>query len=487
MPWLRVLVPLALVALCVGAFWLNRDQPLVRNSLVYARAAEHVIAHGFDPRPVVADSRLSYDKPIAFPWLAAPLVQQWGNHTGLMVASACGVLALFVATWQLLRTVLPGTANARIRTWAFGFGLFSPLVVYQTWSAHPDGIETALQLAAFTQAWRLSTEPLVAPRRRAVWLFLCLEACVLFKNYGLVMLLVLPISFGRRSWHAWRTGGRTAVVGVVLAWLAVAGLAVLARCELNPLHRLVGEGGGFDQYGRGDFFESATGCLLALAVTLCLCCHAILPFAWRCRPGANGLWPLLGFAGVHIAGLLPFETAYYNLRYFLPVLPIVGICAAVGLASTARATQQVVVLVFAVSGLVATAVFNVAPLNAAVRPFLPTWRLRGHPLPGMLDSLRMDLHRQQATWLARLHAALPAGAGVWFVDFDYYDDALQGVYEHSGRIRSDIRTHYVRREQLNPDEQTFFVCFGHEADLPLLESLGAVDEPQPGVFRVQRR
>jgi hypothetical protein len=38
--------------------------PLVRNSLVYASACRHVIEHGFDPRPVVADSHLSYDKPI---------------------------------------------------------------------------------------------------------------------------------------------------------------------------------------------------------------------------------------------------------------------------------------------------------------------------------------------------------------------------------------------------------------------------------------
>ena len=73
------LVGIALAVLGGALTLANRDLPLVRNSLVYARASEHVIEHGYDPRPVVADSRLSYDKPILYPWFSSPLVRAIGS------------------------------------------------------------------------------------------------------------------------------------------------------------------------------------------------------------------------------------------------------------------------------------------------------------------------------------------------------------------------------------------------------------------------
>ena len=208
-----VVVAAAVIAMSVLALSINLDQPLVRNSLVYARAAEHVLAHDGNPLPVVADSRLSYDKPIGFSWLAAPLVAGLGTHIGLMLASALGVVALVAAAFQLLRTVLPGPEQTPTRARALLFGTLSPLVIYQTWSAHPDALEAALQLVAMTQAWRLVNEPHVAPRRRALWLFLALEAGVLCKNYGLVMLAVLPLVFGARAIRTWHAGGRAAILG----------------------------------------------------------------------------------------------------------------------------------------------------------------------------------------------------------------------------------------------------------------------------------
>jgi hypothetical protein len=44
---------------------------------VYASSAENVIQHGYDPVPVVPDPKLFYDKPVGFPWLAAPLYIWW--------------------------------------------------------------------------------------------------------------------------------------------------------------------------------------------------------------------------------------------------------------------------------------------------------------------------------------------------------------------------------------------------------------------------
>lgn len=50
-PWPRdIIVAVVLAGICLLALTLNRGQPLVRNSLVYARVAEHIIAHHYNPR-----------------------------------------------------------------------------------------------------------------------------------------------------------------------------------------------------------------------------------------------------------------------------------------------------------------------------------------------------------------------------------------------------------------------------------------------------
>src|SRR5215831_19467374 len=95
-----VLIVLSIVWLVIG-----RSQPLVRNGLVYARAAWNVVDAGYDPRPVVADSRLSYDKPIGFAWLAAPLVARLGAHDGLRVASLLGTIAYLLAVAWFARAL----------------------------------------------------------------------------------------------------------------------------------------------------------------------------------------------------------------------------------------------------------------------------------------------------------------------------------------------------------------------------------------------
>jgi hypothetical protein len=475
----------------IAALLVNLDQPLVRNSLVYARAAEHVLANGGNPLPVVADSLLSYDKPMGFAWSSAPLVAAFGTHLGLMLASALGVLALLAATAQLLRTVRPGPEHETLRARALLFGTLSPLVVYQTWSAHPDALEAALQLAALTQALRLVNEPDVAPRRRALWLFLLLEGGVLLKNYGLVMLVVLPLVLGLLAVRTWRTGGRVAITGMVLAWLTVAGLAALAFADLNPLARVAGEGGGAGQYGRGELLASASGCLVALALALGLSVQVALPFTVRGLTRVNGAWALLGFAAIHTAGLLPFANAYYNLRYFLPVLPIAGLLAAAGLDRAPRALQHAATITFVAFAVATITVFNFAPAYEVVQPSLPAWRWRGDTMPSLWDNLRLPLHLEQRRWLADLAAATPPGATVFLVDFTYYRDAQHGVYERAGKIRSDLTTRYVTRRGLQANareatEREFWVCFGHSPDEALLERFGEVTEPRPGIFRVRR-
>ena len=100
-----VLITVAAIAV-VGLLFLvsNLDLPIVRNSFVYAKTALNIAAHGVNPLPVIADSNLSYGKPIAFPLLSLPFVSLFGVSAGLKIASYLGTsFLLFVAYFFFVR------------------------------------------------------------------------------------------------------------------------------------------------------------------------------------------------------------------------------------------------------------------------------------------------------------------------------------------------------------------------------------------------
>ena len=104
-----------LAAICLSCLLANHELPLVRNGIVYARATEHVIEQHFDGLAVVADSKLSYDKPIGFSWLAAPFVALWGTNLGLEFVSCAGVLAYLAALFAFARAFDPFGLSSRER------------------------------------------------------------------------------------------------------------------------------------------------------------------------------------------------------------------------------------------------------------------------------------------------------------------------------------------------------------------------------------
>ena len=55
-----ILVSAGILAVGLVASTSNLELPLVRNSFVYAKTAENILAHGLNPLPVIADEGLSY-------------------------------------------------------------------------------------------------------------------------------------------------------------------------------------------------------------------------------------------------------------------------------------------------------------------------------------------------------------------------------------------------------------------------------------------
>jgi hypothetical protein len=476
---------LLLLALALACTWSARGLPLVRNSLVYARASENVIAAGYDPRPVVTDSRQSYDKPILYAWASAPLVRLLGNHDGLRASSFLTSAAFLLALLHFARSfraLLPERGE-RAFLWLAAFG---PCVVYQFWSAHPDGWFAALAVLAWSQTHRLVTRPEAPPVRGMLALGATLLVAILLKNYGLVLLLSCPAYF---LWHLGRLRAEPRA-----ARLLVSGLAVLALLGLfvaaawsghNPLSRLEGEGGGVGQYATGELWRSARGAWVALALALGLHFQAALVFALRRAAfGRELLAPLACFGAPYVLGLMPFPTTFYNMRYFQPLFALAALVLVRGAGGFRAARARVLWCAHGLTGAVLVLVFNSAPLFRRVEPWIPRLEVDwiGVPL-SLLDNLRMRLHLEQQEFLGALDAAVPDGARLYLLDVNYYGDAQRGVYERAGLIRAEIHTSYAAARDFAPEEAEFYVYSARPVELG---ALGEVSDLGHGLWRVRR-
>ncbi len=482
-----LLVSLAIGALSLAVLALNLGQPLVRNGLVYARAAQHVVERGFVPFEVVADSRLSYDKPIGFAWLAAPLVAAFGSHVGLMLASCAGTLFFLWAVWALTDAFDPFRFGRKERALVLWLVFFNPLVVYQLWSAHPDGLFAGLVLWCFVLVHGLALEPGVRVERRAVLLTALLIASLLVKNYALILGLGLPLTFALRARGVapGRRHSRRDLAWTAAAFFAFGVFAGMAWLGGNLLVRLEGEGGGVGQYGVGSLGVSALGTCLQLGLLLLVNLHVALPFAGARGNRGPGVAAALVFVLVYVIGLLPFPTTYYNMRYFLPVLPFVALLAVNGYRCAAARVRRPAALLYLLVAAGLVVVFNVAPLHARAEPFLPTLRYaRGYGGLGLLDNLRIALHREEAGKLALVDGAVEPGGLLVMANCRYYGDAMHGVYEDAGQLRPDIRTRYVAGDDWRVEEPRFHVWLFY-GDPATLARLGTVTPLGQGIFRVE--
>jgi hypothetical protein len=483
--WIAAACVAAVGAVCLALNW---SQPLVRNGIVYARAAEHILEHSFNALPVVADSKLSYDKPIGFAWLASPLVQWLGTHHGLMLASLLGTCAYIAAVAWFARAFDPFAASSRERACVVALAALSPIVAYQFWSAHPDSLFAALYLAAFALTHGIVQRPSLV---RVALLAAAIFASLMLKNYGMIL---LPSCSLYLLWHRRRVfaapGGRIVAAASALAIAVLFALVVLGRTGHNALMRIDGEGGGFAQYGRGSWWLSCVGTLVQVGIALAINLHVALPWTFRARrPASTSSSPsmlsaLISFPLVYVAGLMLFPTTFYNMRYFVPLLPFAALLAVVGLRASTAPLQRVVRTSFVIAALALIAIFDCAPLYRRVAPAIPTLEVNwiGVPL-SLLDNLRMSQHIAQAEWIDNLNEHAEPGSVVYMLDVDYYRDAQRGVFERAGLIRGDIETRYASSRGFEPEGKHFYVQ-ANLRDSQALDRLSAVADLGHGLYEV---
>lgn len=448
----RRLRAIVAVFLTLGTLFLliNLSLPLVRNSFVYANAALNIIEHGFNPIPVVADTRLSHGKPALFSLLAAPLIALFDLNVGIKLASWLGT-AFFIWMVVLVMRRLNGRLGpgSDLTPMAFTLAVFNPLVLYQFWSGYPDALFAGEVLLAFLLCDVIAAEPERDTRYHILGLGVVIYLAVLTKLFGAVLGLACPLYLllhGRALLEqSTRRRSKMTMLAAVFAGLALA--LILAKLKLNPTLDFAAEeiqGGGFGIYMEGISRLSVRALLAPtslIVISLALNFHVSLLLlatkgalrAWRLAPAA--------FAVIYLLGLLPYKDTVLNMRFVLPVLPFLAVILAAGARSIQPRARRALLSVYAGLASILVLNYNVVPVNRALSPL--TGRVMAvSPRVGVwLDSLRLEQHLSLARAIDRINQEVPP-QGVLYWCADYYGTATQVGAERLG-IRTDIDVRYV--------------------------------------------
>lgn len=487
------LVMAAIVALGLLFLISNLDLPIVRNGFVYAKSAENIIDHGFNPLPVAADPALSSGKPIGFPLFSVPFVALLGPNAGVKVGSFLGtVFFLLAACLFFIRVNRRAGVEPRFILLELLLLAFNPLFFYQFWSAYPDSLFSGLVLLAFVLVDVIAVEQERDTRGLIVLLGAVIYAAILTKLYGLILGIACPVYLllHHRSFRHSSVYFRSKITLLAVVFLVLGIAVVLARLGLNPtldfaLEERMGAGyAGFIAGLIDPTGETFVSSIILFVVTFVVAFHFALVFLLK--RGSRRGWPPAPtiFAGIYVLGLVHFSGTSYNMRFFLPVFPFVVVAIVTGMLNASPKTRRAVVAAYLGTALFLTLNYNVQPVHAGLRTFNEDIIDPILDRARRLDNLRLDQHVAMSRRIERINAIVEPGEVLYWTS-RYYGASTHGVIEDLG-VRSDIVMRYAgTASQIPPNSKALYVA-GYRTPLGLtrVEDRYTVSALAPGLFRL---
>lgn len=466
------------------------DLPNVRNGVVYARVAERLASGEYTTADIATNPRLNYGKPIGFAWLSSLTVGSLGAAGATRLASLMGMVLCSVAVLRLFESI--GANSRGLRT---ALTLYSPIFIYQYWASYADGMFTALVLLAFAETHKIANSK--STLANTALLTLATAAAVMVRQYGVILIVVCPLYI--LVHRTIRVGGRRPEVGdCILPLLGLASVALfvaLAVLDRNPLLSFAEArgtlGGGASIYGRISLSSGVAGGLSQVALTLFLNLNVTLLFLRPFGRRDRSLRCLFLLPTLYIVGLMPFPGTYYNMRYFLPVIPFV--VAGMRLTHDGRAgsiAKKGALCTYIAINTLLISVFNAVPIAERSGPFVPAIGSARFGSVDMLDCLRLPQHLNVRRRLQSIVEHVTPGSKLYIVGLNYYDDAVHGFYERGGHLDPKIDIHYVEWREVKPAAGVFYVLVWRERTLSAetrLNGLGKWSRLDQGLYQIGPR
>ena len=435
--WLTLL---AFVASGLLFTTLNRQLPITRNALEYAKATLEISEHHFNLFAVVHDRAWSSGKPIFFALLAAPFVPLIGAGAATLIASSIGTaFFLWLTLCTLARLNRRSGLGAALQPLELALVACNPLVFYQFWSAYPDSLFAGLVLLAFNITDHIAVNPQRDTRWQIVGLGVTIYVAIHTKLYGAILMLACPLYL---LVHVRELITRSSQLRTKLALLCVVFVALTAdlgaaALHMNPLLDFA-DGAGFGGYKSGlvdGASRDIEGSLAMLGFAVLLVFQVTLPFlatpaaarAWRLAPAA--------FAAIFVLGLLTFPGTYYNMRYFLPAFPFLAVPVAAGVTSLTPVPRRAVLAGFGTLAALLVLIFNVTAVAEGLRPVLTAVATPGARLSAWLedwlDNLRLPAQIELRKQIQAINRDVPPGSILYWAS-DYNKTASHGLAEELG-------------------------------------------------------
>jgi len=432
----RVILSFLLTFFGLG-FVFYYDMPIVRNSLLYAKMTYALSDPGVD----FSVSEHAFNKALGFPVLSLPMTMLFGANVGLKVSSflwsALWALSIVFFVRHLKRVFCWDPENQPNSGFFLIVLLLNPLVYYQFLSAYPD------TLNALTFLWALFfLDRMFSKENR--WfhpiLFSVMTLIAIWvKHHGFILLAILLV-FGICRLPVFKWQWTKSRGNLFLSLLSLSGMLFIIWLAQNghiPIFNLSQNTGNYS----GGFHEVSTVLWnnvnnLKYYLGLSFTCLVFFLFRWKSIFKYKE-WYLTIL--LFVTTILLYHGAKSNIRYFLPIAPLLAWIICNNLMGVNRKIRILFLSAFISVNLFFTLYLNNIPIKTLVD--------RVHSF-GKLDNLRLVGQQYETQkMITAINNLVSPERNTLFFARHYYGKGIWQVWEREGLFSKDLNIVYI----LEPD------------------------------------
>lgn len=452
---IRISHPLPLITfiffVTTGLLLINQygDYPIVRNSLIYAATIQ-----GINDTSLWQASEFAQNKPLGFAIFSLPFSYLWGENLGLKISSWLATLAfglvsilfikLLANLYNTFETNGPKTNHSdRIDiknnpvAIAVLLSLLNPLVFYQFISAYPDTLFAALFLAAlisFFYLLRANGNIIYSPLSMALIL-----AAVWVKHHGLILiptLLLMAIYLRKDLLIQWQQQSKRVKFSILLFLLLIAILNDAHQGEIALFNMAQNQSnflGGNDRLA--IIWNNSNNFLLFCFLSFNLLTPLL--FWGIFKKTSYGL--VLPLLLLFILPILYYRGAQYNIRYFIPIIPLLAWLIALQMRTWSIFLRRISISLFILSSLLVSTYYHHLGFKQ--------WSQQYISLPN-IDNLRLlteQVPEREHLADIRQYAQQYQNNLIYFSD--YYEQGIFGVWQKAGLLPPELNIYYFMNWQ----------------------------------------